>query len=173
MAHKFARDPKDPYVEAGRQVEQHVMASRSGFEAGAGDELYDALGDAIVDALGDVAAESFRHGVNTPERMKHLAQAIAAAAEPVLLAYQGEVDPEPTLHAIEQDDRVATLSPEAKEKLSREIQNTRQLESLLLHARRLPDLIELAGSLGLHIEEDAIDQGELLVPGPTSPRSAP
>ena len=97
MAHKFDRNKRDPYVEAARQVEEHLYSRRGGLKAGAGEELYGALGDAIVTALGDIGAQAFRYGVNQPEQVKGLARAVAAVAQTVLLSYLGEVDPQPAL----------------------------------------------------------------------------
>ena len=165
MAHKFDRSKKDPYVEAAHRVESEVFQSRGGFSAGAEEELYGTLGDAIVTALGDVANVAFRLGVNQPEQVEGLAKAVEKASKAVFESYLGEVDPEPALVAIESDPRLSELTPEDKDKLTREIQKTRQYEALVLDARRLPDLIDFAGSLGLRVQEDAIDEGALLVPG--------
>lgn len=165
MAHKFDRSKKDPYVEAEHQVERHVFSGRGGLDAGAGEELYDRLGDAIVTALGDIAAEAFRAGVNQPKQIHGLARAVAAASEAVFTSYLGEVDPQPAIDAIADDPRAASLPPEARDELTRELEKTRQLEMLLLNARRLPALMDFGGSLGLHVEEESIDEGRLLVPG--------
>ena len=164
MAHKFDRSKKDPYVEATQQVEREVFQSRGGVEAGAGEEIFGTLGDAVVTALGDIAHVAARYGVNQPEQVKRLAKAVADVSEDVLASYAGEVDPEPALLALEKDPRVSRLTPEAQDKLKREIEKTRQLESLVLHAQRLPHLIDFAGSLGLVVREDEIDEGALLVP---------
>lgn len=171
MAHKFDDTHKDPYAEAAHQVEENVFSSRAGVAAGASDDIFTVLGDTIVTALGDIGAEAFRMGVDEPEQMKRLARAVAKCAETVLTSYQGEVAPGPTIRAIEQDPRRATLTPVDADQLTRELQKTAQLEHLLLSARRLPALIDLADSLGLHNHEDAIDQSPLLVPGevPTGP----
>jgi hypothetical protein len=165
MAHKFDRSKQDPYVEAAQQVERHVFRSRGGLDAGASQDIYGTLGTAIVTALGDIAHQAFRHGVNQPDHVKGLAKAVAAASEDVLLSYLGEVDPEPAIVALENDPRISRLTAESRDKLTREIEKTRQYESLVLHAQRLPQLLEYAGSLGLAIHEDAIEEGALLVPG--------
>ena len=163
MAHKFDRSKADPYVEAAHEVERHVFSGREGYGAGAEEELYGALGDAIVTALGDIAAQAFRLGVNQPSQISGLARAVADTAQAVITSYEGEVDPEAALKAIQSDSRFDTLTPEVKERLVREIEKTRQLESLVLDARRIPDLIDFAGSLGLQIHEDELEQGTLLV----------
>lgn len=169
MAHKFERSEKDPYVEAVREVEDQVFKSRKGFSAGAGEELYGTLGDAIVTALGDVAHQAFRYGVNQPDQVKGLAKAIANVSEDVLTSYLGEVDPEPAILTIEENERIARLTPENQDKLKREIEKTRQYESLVLHAMRLPLLQNFAGSMGLPVDEEAVDQGTVLVPGDLTP----
>jgi hypothetical protein len=168
MAHAFDRAAADPQSEAMGQLANHVFSTRRGEQAGADEELFGPLADAIVAALGDIAAEAFRYGVNQPQQLKGLADAVAATCPAVFACYRGEVNPEPALQAIESDPRIEGLAPEARDKLTREIEKTRQLESLILDARRLPELLDYAGSLGLHMEEDFIDQGEVIVPGLTS-----
>jgi hypothetical protein len=152
-------------VEAAHQVESEVFQSGGGFSAGADEEIYGTLGDAIVTALGDVASVAFRNGVNQPEQVKRLAKAVAKVSEAVFESYLGEVDPEPAVVAIESDPRLSDLTAEAQDKLKREIEKTRQYEALVLHAKRLPELIDFAGSLGLRVQEDAIEEGAVLVPG--------
>lgn len=174
MAHKFDQTDKDPYVEAAHQIETHVFPSQAGFAAGASDDIYTTLGDAVVTALGDIAAEAFRLGVDQPEQMKRLAAAISDSVETVLMSYQGEVSAEPVIRAIAEDPRRETLTHVDADQLNREIEKTQQLEHLLLDARRLPALIDLADSLGLHDHENAIDGAPLLVPGeiPAGPGAA-
>jgi hypothetical protein len=171
MAHKFDQTDKDPYVEAAHQLEDHVFSSQAGLAAGASDDIYTTLGNAIVTALGDIGAEAFRQGVDQPQQMKRLAQAVSKSAERVLMSYQGEVSAEPVIRAIEEDPRRETLTAVDADQLTREIEKTRELEHLLLSARRLPALIDLADSLGLRDHENAIDGAPLLVPGeiPTGP----
>ena len=63
------------------------------------------------------------------------------------------------------------LTPEPKSKLAREIADTRQLEKLLLHAKRLPDLVDLAGSLDLYVPDELMEEGTVLLarhPAPTA-----
>jgi hypothetical protein len=171
MAHKFRSTDHDPYVVAAQALEEHVFTGPAGDNAGAGEELYGRLGDAIVAALGDIGAEAFRLGVNQPEQVRRLADAVAATAGAVLTGYVGEVDAEPILAAIANDPRRETLGDTNQEQLDREIEKTRRLEGLLLDARRLPALIDFAGSLGLVIHEDVLDSAPLIVPGetPTGP----
>lgn len=171
MAHKFNRTDNDPYAEATHQVEDNVYKSYQGLEAGASEDVFGDMANAIVTALGDIGAEAFRLGINTPDEMKGLAKAISACAESVLLSYEGEVAPQPVIKAIADDPRRESLTPVDNDQLTREIEKTGQLEQLLLSARRLQGLIDLAASLGLRDHEDAVDQGTLLVPGqqPTGP----
>lgn len=164
MAHLFERTDHNPYAEAAHQVEAHAFSGPLGYQAGASEEIYGPLSNAIVTALGDIGHQAFRLGVNDERQMRGLAQAVAAVAEQVLLAYQGEVAAEPALEAMQHDPRLAQLGAIDRDKLEREIGKTRQLEALLLNAMRLPDLMDYAGSVGLQIHQDAIDQGELLVP---------
>lgn len=174
MAHRFDQTDKDPYVEAAHQIEANVFSHRAGFTAGASDDMFTTLGNAIVTALGDIGAEAFRNGVDQPEQIKRLARAVSKSAEMILMSYQGEVAAEPVIRAIEEDPRRETLTPVDADQLTREIEKTRQLEHLLLSARRLPALIDLAASLGLRDHEAAADQSPLLVPGeiPTGPGAA-
>jgi len=172
MAHKFDRTDKDPYVEAAHELENNLFTESQEYEAGAGEQLYDELSNAIVTALGDIAAQAFRNGVDDPRQLEGLARAVAGVSKTVLTTYVGETDSDPALGSIPDDPRFASLSPENQTKLCREIENTRELEKLLLHAKRVPDLIDLAGSLGLHLSEDALEEGTLLVqrhPAPTPP----
>lgn len=171
MAHKFDRTGKDPYVEAAHQLERNLFSGRKNFDAGASEELYDTLSNAIVTALGDVAAQAFRYGVQDPKQLKGLARAVAGVSECVFSTYVGEVDADPAIQGILDDARFPSLSPEAQNKLRREIESTRKLEQLLLCARRVPDLIDFAGSQGLHLQDEALEEGTLLVsrhPAPTA-----
>lgn len=165
MAHKFDRTGKDPYGEAAHQLEENDYSSLSGLQAGAGEEIFGEMADAIVTAIGDIGAQAFRLGISQPEQVKGLAKAVAASVDAVLLSYLGEVDPEPALNAIASDPRAQSLTPVMRDELKREIQRTRQLEELILQARRLPALMDFAASLGLQMHEDAIDDASLLVPG--------
>lgn len=165
MAHKFNRTDHDPYVEAAHQIENNAFTSQDGIAAGASEDIFSSIATAIVTALGDIGAEAFRHGMNEPDQLKGIAKAVSKCAETVLLSYEGEVAPDPVLQAVEQDPRRENLTPVDAEQLTREIEKTRQLEHLLLNSRRLPQLIDLAASLGLREHADAIDQGTLLVPG--------
>ena len=169
MAHKFDRTGKDPYAEASRRVVSNVYSGRGNLAKGASDETISMLSNAIVTALGDIAAQAYRHGVNDPAQVKGLARAIAQVSECVLVTYEGEVDAEPTIQALENDTRCVSLAPEAQDKLHREIEKTRQLEALLLHAKRLPDLIDFCGSLGLRVQEDGIEEDALLTQGSSTP----
>lgn len=171
MSHRYDRSGKDPYVEAAHNVEDRVFSGRDEDWRAAEDQTYDVLSNVIVSALGDIAAVAFRHGIDSPNHMKGLARAVADTSSCVFSTYRGEVDPEPALHAIENDPRFASLTEEAQDELMREIERTRQLEHLLLTARRIPDLIDLAGSLGLEIQDEVMDEGTLLVghhPTPTA-----
>lgn len=172
MAHKFDRTGKDPYVEAAHQLERHLFSNRRNLDAGASEELYDTLSNAVVTSLGDIAAQAFRYGVNDPRQLKGMARAVAAVSECVFSTYVGEVDADPAIQGILDDPRFASLSTEAQNKLRREIETTRQLEQLLLCARRVPDLVDFAGSQGLHLQDAALEEGTLLVqahPAPTAP----
>lgn len=163
MAHKFDRSKRDPYVESARQVERNVFSSHGGLVSGAQEQMYDVLSNVIVTALGDIAAQAFRNGVSQPQQIKALAKAVAGSCEAVFESYAGEVDPEPALQALEDDTRQQSLTPVAQDKLKREIQKTRQIEALQLTAKRLPDLFDFAGSLGLRLQDDLMEQGTLLV----------
>jgi hypothetical protein len=167
VAHKFDRTIKDPYVEAAHQVERNLTVTRGGIDASAEEDLYSTLSDAIVTAIGDIGATAYRHGVNQRAEVKGLAKAIAGAAESVLMAYIGEVDPDAAVDAIARDPRLPSMSAENRDELTREIEKTRQLEHLVLNARRLPALMDFAGALGLTVHEDAIEQGAILISADT------
>lgn len=169
MAHLFDQTETDPYVEAAHQVEQNMYTSGRDYEAGASEQIYDALSNAIVTAIGDVGAQAFRLGVNSEAQLTGLARAIAGSAGAVLAAYRGEVDPAPALEAIRTDPRGAGLPPVDRDKLRREIEKTSQLEALLLSARRFPDLVDYADSLGLRDHADALQGAPLLVAGEELP----
>jgi hypothetical protein len=172
MAHKFDQSRKNPYVVAAQEVESHVFSGQGGYQAGADEDLYGTLGDAVVTALGDIVAQAFRSGLNEPGQVKGLAKAVAAAAEEIMLAYQGEVSPGPTLDDIAADSRISSLPQQDQDELRRELDKTRQLEELVLSARRLPALIDFAGSLGLRIHEDSLSEGPVLVSANTEQPSA-
>jgi hypothetical protein len=163
MAHKFRRVKNNIYSDAAHQIENYVFVSIQGYEGGAGDELYDVLSNAVVSALGDVAAQAFRNGVSDPKQIKALAHAVSHMSEEVLGSYEGEVDPEGVLKALESDPRLASLPDENRERLKKEIEKTRQLEHLLLEAKRIPDLIDFAGELGLRVPDDLIAEGTVLL----------
>ena len=163
MAHRFDRSKADPYSESAKQIEANLFTGHNAYKAGAQDEMYDVLSNAIVSSLGDIAAQAYRNGVDEPEQMHRLSRAVQHACDAVFHSYAGEVDPRSALDAIANDPRRGTLTPEAQQKLGREIEKTRQLEELLLTAKRLPDLIDFAGSLGLEVHEDVMEQGTLLV----------
>lgn len=168
MAHRFDLTHADPYVAGAHAVEENVFSGKGGLGGGANEEVFDRLSNAIVSAVGDVLAEAFRLGVNEPNQIRGLARAIGAASAAIAQSYQGEVDPEPALRAIEQDSRFSTLPDVPREDLQREIEKTRQVETLLLTARRLPDLLDYAGSLGMHMPDDLLANATLLVgQGPT------
>jgi hypothetical protein len=170
VSHRYDRSKKDPYVEAARHVEERVFSARDEDYRAAEDQSYEVLSNAIVAALGDIAAAAYRYGINSPHHMKGLSRAVAETCDVVFGAYRGEVDPEAALHAVEHDPRVDSLPPVARDKLRREVESTRQLEHLLLSARRIPDLIDYAGSLGLEIQDEVMDEGTLLIgqhPTPT------
>ncbi len=163
MSHRFDRSKLDPYSVAATQIEAHMFSGAGDYQRGAEGEIYSSLSTAVVAALGDIAASAYRLGINDPRQIKGLAKAIANSCEAAIQSYRGEIDPEPALQAIEADMRGASFATEDQEELKREIDKTRQLEHLLLTARRLPELIDFAGSLGLHIEEDWMEEGTLLV----------
>jgi hypothetical protein len=144
-------------------VDENITISSAGFEAGADDETYDTLANAIVTALGDVAAQAFRSGVDEPQQLKSLATAISRCSEDILLAYVGEYDPEPMLQELRDDPRRQHLTPDALNKLDRDLESTQQIERLLLSGKRLPDLLDYAGSLGLSVPDDASDGTHLLL----------
>jgi len=169
MSHRFDRSAKDPYLESAEEVVQNLSVGSGGDAAAASDQLYDVLSNAIVTALGDVGAAAFRQGVCDPNQMKGLARAIGRVSETVLLAYAGEVEAEPAIESIENDPRLPGLPPEPQDKLRRELEKTRQLEGLLLNAKRLPDLIDYAGSLGMIVPDETMETGRVLLGGrPTS-----
>jgi len=163
VSHRYDRTGKDPYVEAARNVENQVFRGGDEADRAASDETFNVLSNAIVSALGDIAAAAYRHGINSPNHLKGLSRAVADTCSCVFATYRGEVDPEPALHAIEGDPRVSSLPPVVQDKLRREVEQTRQLEHLLLSARRIPELIDYAGSLGLEVQDEAMDQGTLLL----------
>jgi hypothetical protein len=171
MAHAFDWSVADPYAEAAHHVEAMETLSQRDYERDAEQNLYETLANAIVNALGDVAARAFRQGASSPDEMKHLAKAIAQSSEKVLLAYRGEVDPEPALQALENDPRRGQLPPEARDKLGREIETTRELERLLLNAKRLPDLYDYAGGLGLRVPDELMESGTQLLGGHPTPNA--
>jgi hypothetical protein len=173
MAHKFDRDSIDPYGRAAEEISQNLDQSDGNVEADAGQQLFDDLGDAIVTALGDIAATAYRLGVNDPNRLRGLARTVSALSEEVLLAYAGDVDAEPALQALASDPRMERLGPENRMQLERQIEGTRQLEQQLMQARRLPQLLNLAGGLGLYVPDEVMEGGELLLgrhPTPTADR---
>jgi hypothetical protein len=176
MAHRFQRAKSDVFADSAHQVEGFVFIGSAGYRGGANEELYDALSNAIVSALGDIAFQAFRRGVNDPKQIRGLAKAVARMSEEVLTSYLGEVDPEGALQAIENDPRLAALPETARETFRREIEKTRQLEHLLLDARRIPDLLDFAGDLGLHIPDEVMEQGTVLLgehPTPTANTTSP
>ncbi len=165
MSHIFDRSAKDPYTESAEQVVQNLSIGPGGDAAAASDELYDVLSNAIVTALGDIGAAAFRQGVCDAAQLKGLARAIGRVSETVLLAYAGEVEPDTVIEAIEHDPRLPGLPPEPQDKLRRELEKTRQLEMLLLNAKRLPDLIEYAGELGMVVPDETMEKGRVLLGG--------
>jgi len=165
VAHRFDSDKYDPYSEAAQQVESHAFAGPDALDAGASENLYSQLAAAIVAALGDIGATAFRLGLTQQPQIQGVAEAVAAVAKPTILSYLGEVDPEPALRALEQDPRLETLSAIDQDEMKREIGQTRQLEDLVLRARRLPDLIDFAGTMGLRIPEGALDNSPYIIPG--------
>jgi hypothetical protein len=171
MAHKFDRNKVDPYAEAAHQIEENMESGGASLDADSETQAFDTLSNAVVTAIGDVAATAFRLGINDPGRLQGLAQAVAKSAEPVILAYQGEVDPEPALTAIESDPRFGELVPEQRDRLAREVAKTRHLEELLPATRRLPDLLDLAGQIGLHVPSEVAEGGQVVMsthPTPTT-----
>lgn len=172
MSHRFDRANKDPYAESARQVERNLFSRRGEFSRAAEDQIYETLSNAIVTALGDIAATAFRHGVSDPHQLKNLAKAVAGASETVFTSYRGEVDPEPALQAVENESRRSSLTPVANDKLTREIEKSRQLEHLVLNGMRLPDLIDYAGSLGMPIQDEVMDEGTLLIGDRPTPNPA-
>jgi hypothetical protein len=163
MAHKFNRDKVDPYSEAAHQIEENMDSGEDSIDADSQTQAFDTLSNAVVTAIGDVAATAFRLGINDPGRLEGLAEAVANSAKPVILAYQGEVDPEPAFAAIESDPRLGDLVPEQRDRLTREVAKTRHLEELLPTTRRLPDLLDLAGQVGLHVPAEVAEAGEVVM----------
>lgn len=163
MSHRFDRSKRDVYSDAAKEINKRVFSHGTGADAAGRDELFDALSNAIVSALGDIAEQAYRRGVHDPSRLKGLAQAVMHLSEEVILSYRGEVDPEGALKSIESDPRIGTLSDEDRDQLAREIDKTRRLEHLLLDARRIPDLIDLAGSFDLRIPDEVMDEGRVLL----------
>ena len=73
---------------------------------------------------------------------------------------------------VEDLESVVDLPAEQQERLGREVQKTRELEALILDTRRLPDLLDLAGQIGLHVPDDLADSGEIVMtdhPTPMAP----
>jgi hypothetical protein len=169
MVHKFQSAKSDVYADSAHQVERFLYIGNRGYGAGAADDLFDALSNAIVSALGDIAAQAYRHGVRDSQQIKGIAKAVAHLSEEILTRYQGETDPEGALHAIESDSRLAEMPETARETFKKEVDKTRQLEHLLLDARRLPDLLDYAGQLGLHIPDEVMEQGRVLLGDRTTP----
>jgi hypothetical protein len=175
MAHKFDRTTYDPYADAAHNIEQNMVTGDFAYEADAQSQVYDTLSNVVVSALGDIAATAFRLGINDPGRLRGLATAISKSAEGVLLSYQGEVDSRPVLEALRTDHRLMELPAEQQSRLAREIEKTRQLEDVVLTARRLPDLLDLAGQLGLHVPDDVVERGDIIMtthPTPTHPTAS-
>lgn len=171
MSHKFDRTKTDPYAEAANQLEERLDVSDSGIGADAQEGIYDVLGNAIVSALGDIAAAAFRIGVDDERRLSHLADTINRLSKPILTSYRGEIDPEGPLQALASDPRLEHLAEQPRNKLLSELEKTRQLEKLLLNAKRIPDLVDYAGSLGLHAEDEQMEEGTFLLqqhPAPTA-----
>jgi hypothetical protein len=173
MSHRFDRSGKDPYVEAAKHVEDRVFSAHDESARAAEDQSYEVLSNAIVAALGDIAAAAYRYGINSPHHMKGLTRATAECCEIVFNTYRGEVDPESALKAITDNPRLESLSSEQQDRLRSQADATRQLEHLLLNARRLPDLLDYALSLGLEIDDGVLDEGKVLIdphPTPTADR---
>ncbi len=171
MSHTFDRNQIDPYAEAAHQVTQRMDQGNTGIQADAEEQPIDVLSNAVVTALGDIGAAAYRHGINDPDRLAGLAEAINALSKNVLLAYRGEVDSEPVFQALLNDPRLEQLPPEPRDKLLREINNTREYEALATRAKRLPDLLDLAGSLGLYVADEVSESGTQLLgehPTPTA-----
>lgn len=160
MAHSFDRRQVDPYAEAAHQIEGNMHRGEFASGADAESQVFDALANAVVSALGDVAATAFRLGIDDRAALAGLGAAIARCAPAILQAYQGEVRPEPALEAVLQAPRLDGLPAEQEDRIRREVEKTRQLEELLLDARRLPDLLELAGSVGLTVPDDLMESGD-------------
>jgi hypothetical protein len=175
MAHKFNRERVDPYAEAAHAVEENLVTGTAGYEADAESQVFDSLSNVIVTALGDVAATAFRLGISDRRQMEGLASAVAHCADAVFTSYVGEVDPEPALQAVAKDPRLDSMPAEQQNRLMREIERTRQVEHLVTTARRLPDLLDLAGQIGLYVPDEVMESGEIVMtthPTPTEPTAA-
>jgi hypothetical protein len=171
MVHKFSRSDKDPYSESVRALSENLPSSPQGTSADAESQIYDELGAVIVSALGDIAAAAYRLGVTQTEQRQGLASAVSRAAGAVFSCYQGEVSADSVFKSIEDDPRLTSFPAESKQKILREIDRSRQLEQLLLEARRFPALLDHLGSMGLHVDDTALDRGTVLLtqhPTPTA-----
>jgi hypothetical protein len=171
MTHRFDRSQGDPYAESAKQVEERVYSSGGGVASGAEEQIFDIMSNAIVNSLGDIAAQAFRYGLSTPDQMRGLADAVSRVSSVVFTSYQGEVDPEGALEAITSDPRFASLTPESQANIKKEIEKTRQIEKLLLNSRRMPDLLDYIGGTGLHMPDDVMERGTVLLqehPAPTA-----
>jgi hypothetical protein len=163
VAHKFDRTSTDPYAEAAHHVEQNMVTGDAALAGDADSQVFDTVSNAVVTSLGDIAAVAFRLGITDRGQLRGLASAIGRTAETVLLSYQGEVDPQPAFEAIAQDPRLDDLPEEQQKRIMREIEKTRDLETLILDARRLPDLLDLAGQVGLYVPDELLDTGDALM----------
>ena len=172
MAHSFDRADVDPYVEAAHQIEENMVSGTDALEADAETQAFDTLSNVLVSAVGDIAATAFRLGINDPGQLRGLAKAIGRSAEAIMLAYRGEIDPEPALQAIESDPRLQDLPAEQQERIGREVERTRQLEGLITHTRRLPDLLDLAGQVGLHVPPEVAEGGDIVMTTHPTPTDA-
>jgi hypothetical protein len=172
MAHKFDRERVDPYAEAAHAIEGNLVAGNYGYQADAESQVFDTLSNAIVTALGDVAASAFRLGVDDLKQMEGLAAAVSACADAVFTSYLGEVDPEPALQAVAKDPRLDELPEEQQNRLMREIDRTREIENLVVTARRLPDLLDLAGEIGLYVPDEVMESGDVVMTTHPTPTNA-